>query len=293
MAGLSQLRTFDGAVVIITGGASGIGRALGEALGRRGAEVVLADRQIALAEQVAAGIRTAGGKARAAEVDVTDSAAVDRLVQETVGVHGRLDYLFNNAGIGIAGEVRDYQLRHWERILNVNVRGVVNGIQAAYPVMLRQRFGHIVNTASMAGLMPSPLTVAYCASKYAVVGLSLSLRVEAAEEGVRVSVLCPGVIRTPVLEGGGMYGIVLRPLPLDAQRKAWQRLRPMDAGRFAQKALRAVARNEAVIIVPAWWKVLWWVNRLSPALGLWMARRLVLWAKRETAWQDLPVVQPP
>src|SRR5262245_63585112 len=99
-----ELRTCRGAVAIGPGGASGIGRALGEALARAGAEVILADLQAELAEEVAAGIRAAGGRARAAALDVTDSAAVERLVQETVAASGRLDYLFNNAGIVVAGE---------------------------------------------------------------------------------------------------------------------------------------------------------------------------------------------
>src|SRR5438105_4857596 len=99
----AKLRTYRGAVAIITGGASGIGRALGEALTRQGAEVVLADLQVELAEEVAAGIRSAGGRARAVGLDVTDSPAVERLVQETVATAGRLDYLFNNAGIVVGG----------------------------------------------------------------------------------------------------------------------------------------------------------------------------------------------
>jgi NAD(P)-dependent dehydrogenase (short-subunit alcohol dehydrogenase family) len=194
----SALRTYQGAVAVITGGASGIGRALGEALAQRGAEVVLADRQIELAETVAGGIRAKGGRATADELDVTDFGAVERVVQQTVERHGRLDYMFNNAGIGIGGEVRFYDIKDWEQVVDVNIRGVIHGIQAAYPVMLRQGYGHLVNTASMAGLVPFPTAVSYCASKFAVVGLSTALRIEAAEAGVRVSVLCPGVIQTPI-----------------------------------------------------------------------------------------------
>src|SRR5260370_39871201 len=100
--------------------------------------------------------------------------------------------------------------------------------------MLQQGYGHIVNTASMAGLMPAPLAVSYAAAKHAVVGLSTSLRIEAAPAGVRVSVLCPGVIRTPILEGG-KDGRMLRPLPPGVQRKNWERLRPIDSHRFAEQ----------------------------------------------------------
>jgi NAD(P)-dependent dehydrogenase (short-subunit alcohol dehydrogenase family) len=268
----NRLRTFDGAVTIITGGASGIGRALGEALARRGAEVVLADLQAGLAEEVAAGIRAGGGRATAADLDVTDFPAVERLVGQTVGRHGRLDYLFNNAGVGVIGEVRYYGITDWDRVLNVNLRGVVNGVQASYPVMLRQGFGHIVNTASAAGLFPTPTVVSYCAAKHAVVGLSTALRVEAAASGVRVSVLCPGAVRTPILEAGGKYGKVLQSPPPDYMRRHWERVRPMPVDRFAAAVLRAVARNRAIIVIPSYWKVFWWVYRLSPALGFAFAK---------------------
>jgi NAD(P)-dependent dehydrogenase (short-subunit alcohol dehydrogenase family) len=183
------------------------------ARGWPGAGVVLADRQVALAEEVAARIRENGGQAIAEELDVTDFQETRRLVESTYQGAGRLDYVFNNAGIGIIGETRLYELADWSRIVDVNLRGVIHGVQAAYPIMLRQGFGHLVNTASFAGLFPYPLAVGYCASKHAVVGLSTSLRIEAAAAGVRVSVLCPGPVRTPALLDGGKYGKILHSIP--------------------------------------------------------------------------------
>ena len=268
----STLRIFDGAVAIMTGGASGIGRALSEALGRRGASVVLADRQVALAQEVAVGIQERGGQASAVELDVTDFAAVDQLVRATAQDQGRLDYMFNNAGIAIGGEVRLCQIEDWDSVLNVNLHGVVNGVQAAYPIMLSQGCGHIVNTASMAGLLPMPAAVSYATTKHAVVGLSKSLRVEAASYGVRVSVLCPGFIRTPILHGG-KYGKNLQPVPQEAQEKFIRQYRPMDPALFAEKVLDALARNKALIIVPGWWRLFWWLSRLSPALEFSLAQR--------------------
>ena len=268
----STLRIFDGSVAIITGGASGIGRALSEALGRRGASVVLADRQVTLAQEVADGIQERGGQASAVELDVTDFAAVDQFVQATVQAQGRLDYMFNNAGIAIGGEVRVCQIEDWDSVLNVNLHGVVNGVQAAYPIMLSQGYGHIVNTASMAGLLPMPAAVSYATTKHAVVGLSKSLRVEAALYGIRVSVLCPGFIRTPILHGG-KYGKNLQPMPPEVQEKFIRQYRPMDPAVFAEKVLDALARNKALIIVPGWWRLFWWLSRLSPALELSLAQR--------------------
>ena len=211
------LRTFDGGVAIVTGAASGIGRAISEALAQRGCQVVLADIEFDDAEAAAAQIREKGGRASARHLDVCDFAAVSELVTETMEKLGRIDYIFNNAGIVVAGEVANYTIDAWQRVIAVNLGGVVNGVQAAYPAMIRQGFGHIVNTASMAGLVISA-GVGYTATKYAVVGLSRALRIEAEVRGVRVSVICPGVIRTPIMRGG-KHGILLMPFPEDKQRE--------------------------------------------------------------------------
>ncbi len=180
MESKKTIRVFDGTTAIVNGGASGIGRALAEELAKRGSEVVLADLQIELAEKVASEIHAVGGKAQAVGIDVVDFSAMERLIQDTVKRTGRLDYVFNNAGIGIGGSVEHYGIEDWHQILDVNLRGVINGVHAAYKVMIVQGFGHIVNTASLAGLMPSPGQVAYATTKHGVVGLSKSLRAEAA-----------------------------------------------------------------------------------------------------------------
>src|SRR4051794_22041738 len=136
-------------VAIVTGGGSGIGEALSRALAARGDTVVVADIDGAAAERVAGDI---GARAQAAKVDVRDAAGVQALVDDTVAQHGRLDIMVNNAGIAVGGDVLELSVAHWDRIIDVNLRGVVHGVQAAYPVMARQRSGQIVNTASMAGL---------------------------------------------------------------------------------------------------------------------------------------------
>ena len=272
MAQENTLRIFDGAVAIVTGGASGIGRALSENLAQRGASIVLADRQVDLAQEVAAGIHAGGGKASVAELDVANFTAVDQLVQEIAQSHGRLDYMFNNAGIAIGGETSLYNLDDWKAVLDVNLYGVVNGVQAAYPIMIRQGYGHIVNTASMAGLLPMPMGVSYATTKHAVVGLSKSLRIEAAQHGVRVSALCPGVIRTPILQGG-KYGKRLQPISKQLEYQILERSRPLDPALLAVKALDALARNRAIIIIPGWWRIFWWMSRLSPSLMRYLSAR--------------------
>jgi NAD(P)-dependent dehydrogenase (short-subunit alcohol dehydrogenase family) len=272
----NAIRTFAGATAIVTGGASGIGRALAEELAKRGCEVVLADLQVELAEEVASRINASGGTAKAVKVDVTDYPAVGGLIQATIKRTGRLDYLFNNAGIVIGGTVDLYGIADWNRVIDVNLCGVINGVQAAYSIMLAQGFGHIVNTASMAGLMPGPGNVVYTTTKHAVVGLSTSLRAEAASRGVRVSVICPGVIRTPILKGGGRFGKILGDLSPDQEQRMaeiFERFRPMPSNIFAAKVLNAVARNKAIIIVPSWWKVFWWTHRFFPVIGITIAQR--------------------
>jgi NAD(P)-dependent dehydrogenase (short-subunit alcohol dehydrogenase family) len=268
-------------VAIITGGASGIGRALADALASRGCRVVVADLEIDPAEELAAAIQSRGDEATAAHVDVADFSSVQRVVDETTSSWGRLDYMFNNAAIYVAGELRNHTIEAWDRVIDVNLKGVVNGVQAAYPVMLAQGFGHIVNTASMQALTTSPLSASYSATKHAIVGLSKALRAEASASGIRVSVLCPGVIRTPFLEGG-RHGILLQPSDLEpipeAERRRLsvqhlERFRPMDPSQFAHKVLRQLARDKAIIIFPSWWRVIWWIERASPLLEIFLARK--------------------
>lgn len=256
----------SGKVVFITGGASGIGAALTARLGAAGAQVWIADRQFGVAEELAQRLRDTGARVHAVELDVRDPAAFATAIAATVQTAGRIDYLFNNAGIGIGGEVDTLTLDDWNDIIDVNLRGVVHGIQAAYPIMIRQGSGHIVNTASMAGLVTTSAQAGYSATKHAVVALSKTMRVEAATHGVRVSVLCPGVVRTPILSGGA-YGRN-KSVSREDLVKLGEALRPMDADDFADRALRAVLRNEAIIVVPRWWKALWYLERFSPALSM-------------------------
>ena len=189
--------SFAGRTAIVTGGASGIGRALGAELVGAGAHVVLADIDGGTAIRAATELSSrSGGRGSIVgrRLDVTEAAAVAALVDEIADRDGGLDLVFNNAGVTMGGPSAELTEAHWDRIIDVNLRGVVNGVLAALPRMLAQGHGHIVNTASMAGLAPAPLVVAYAATKHAVVGLTTALRPEAALHGVRVSVLCLSLI---------------------------------------------------------------------------------------------------
>jgi len=268
----------SGKIAFVTGGASGIGAALTAKLVDGGAEVWIADRQIRAAQELAQRLNSGGAKAHAIELDVRSYPSFERAVAEAVQQSGRIDYLFNNAGIAVGGEIDSYTLDDWNDVFDVNLHGVVHGIQAVYPIMIRQHSGHIVNTASMAGLVATPAQGSYTASKHAVVALSKVLRVEAERHGVQVSVFCPGAIRTPIL-AGGKYGR-FNGISDEQLLKFWEPFRPMAPEKFAERALRAVLRGDAIIVVPAWWKAFWYLERLSPALAR-RAGRLALKRIRE------------
>ncbi len=258
-------------LAFITGGASGIGRALGEELARYGCEVVLADRQIELAEEVAENIRKSGGKASAVFLNVTDLTQWKTISKELLERTQGIDFLFNNAGIGVAAEISQYDPEDWDDVIDVNLRGVAYGVHTFYPVMIRQGRGHIINTSSMAGLMGGHGS--YGTTKHAVVGLSKGLRIEAARKGVRVSVLCPGVIRTPILTLG-RYGHNKSEISPEIMQELFERMHPMDPDKFARRTLRRIMRNEAIIVEPSWWKAFWYFERISPDLSLYIHSKM-------------------
>ncbi|MFI6595167.1 SDR family NAD(P)-dependent oxidoreductase [Nonomuraea sp. NPDC050536] len=245
---------------VVTGGASGIGRAVARELAAKGVAVTIADLD------EAAGDRTAKEFGlEFAPLDVTDAAAVAAVLGSVRDAHGRLDFVFNNAGIAVGGFTDELTLDHWNRAIDVNLRGVVHGVHAAYPIMLEQGSGHIVNTASLAGLVPAPLMLPYTTTKHAVVGLSLALRAEAAGRGVRVSVVCPGFTDTPLLDHAnpGLPPTELAAHARESAIKSTGRLYSVD--RLAADILRGVARNQAMIVAPASGRVAWRGARLSPA----------------------------
>jgi short-subunit dehydrogenase len=170
--------------------------------------------------------------------------------------------MFNNAGISLIGETQDLTLAQWDSIIDVNIRGVVHGVAAAYPVMIRQGSGHIVNTASMGGLMAAGLLTSYVMTKHAVVGLSLALRSEAAAHNVGVTAICPAAVNTPILDKGEFGRIRGRDYFLKGQgiRK------PVDPDFLAQRVLEAVEAGEALVVEPVQARMAWRLQRLAPAV---------------------------
>jgi NAD(P)-dependent dehydrogenase (short-subunit alcohol dehydrogenase family) len=221
------------------------------------------------------------GAASAAALDVRDPAAVAALVTDAAERYGRLDLLFNNAGIGMGGPVEELSLAHWNRAIDVNLRGVVHGVAAAYPVMLRQGSGHIVNTASLTGLLPNPGFAPYATTKWAVVGLSLALRGEAAGTGVRVSVVCPGGVDTPMLDKGMPSDLprvpTMEAVDVRAVIAGLSGGRLHGAGALAADVLRGVDRDRAIIVAPRQARVMWRLMRLSPSLLVHLSAAMTVW----------------
>jgi NAD(P)-dependent dehydrogenase (short-subunit alcohol dehydrogenase family) len=260
---------FTDRVAVVTGAASGIGRAICHELANRQAMVIAADiNKMGVASTVQM-IVESGGKALDAVVDVTDRGAVRDLLEATAARFKRLDFVFNNAGIGIAGPLYEMTPEHWRHIIDVNLMGVIYGTDEAYRIMHKQKFGHIVNTASLAGLIPTPLTCGYATTKHAVVGLSTTLRYEAALHNVRVSVVCPGFIKTEIFGNVEFLG------PLKFDPSEYYALMT-DVTVAARKILTGVRKNKAVIAFPASARLSAFVYRIAPGLFSPLYRMMML-----------------
>jgi NAD(P)-dependent dehydrogenase (short-subunit alcohol dehydrogenase family) len=197
-----DVKSLQGEVAVVTGAASGIGRAVSERLAAEGMRVALADRNAAAVEEVADGLRATGATVLHQAVDVTQPSQLDDLRDRVLDEWGSVGLIMNNAGIGACGRVWELPSETWRVSIDVNLMGVVNGLRSFVPVLVEQDRGHVVNTASMGGLVAQPLWSPYVATKFAVAGLTESLFFELAEAapGVGVSLLCPGPVATDFLK---------------------------------------------------------------------------------------------
>src|SRR4030042_3550560 len=262
-------------VAIVTGGASGIGKEICLYLAGKGAKVIIADLNYEKAKEVEDIIIKAGGEGRAMKTDVSESPEVEAMIKETYEQYKRLDLLVNNAGISINGEFQDMDLAGWEKIFGVNFMGVLYGTYYAYPIMMKQGDGQIVNVSSLAGLMPGGLMTSYSASKHSVVGFTLSLGAEAKKYGKKENDLCPGFLETPIHD---VTPNVSEYLNTEKNKRTANKY--PAAKDVIKPMMRGIERNRAIIIAPYKHKVYWRVYRMFPALIPVMWGKIIRYLKK-------------
>jgi NAD(P)-dependent dehydrogenase (short-subunit alcohol dehydrogenase family) len=243
------VESFVGRVAVVTGGASGIGRALALGLAREGARVVVADRDEAGMAEVVTAIRALGGEAIAVPTDVSELGQVQTLTDRAFSAFGKVHVLCNNAGVAVWGGLEAATHRDWQWVLGVNLWGVIHGVEVFVPRMIAQKEpGHILNTASMAGLIASQGLGVYNTSKYAVVGLSETLAKDLRPYGIGVSILCPIGVDTRIRESERNRPAALRnetPAGGEAVNLIGRMLAPETV---AEMALAAIRENRLYVI---------------------------------------------
>jgi len=252
---IAAMDPFKDRVAVVTGGAGGIGSALGRAFAARGARIVLADLDAANLAVVAKHLEAGGAQVLGVPTDVTKRESVEALAEATLSRFGAAHIICNNAGVATFGPIATSTQKDWEFTMNVNFWGVVYGVQAFAPRLIAQRQGgHIVNTASMAGLTGMSWLGVYCASKFAVVGLTESLQRELRPHGIGVSVLCPMIVQTGINENS----LRMRPAELrnpdgvdlpqtggDAPPLVGSTIQPEE---LARRVVRAIERKDFYIL---------------------------------------------
>jgi NAD(P)-dependent dehydrogenase (short-subunit alcohol dehydrogenase family) len=264
-----------GKTAVVTGAASGIGRATALALARAGADLFICDINEPALHAPAAEARALGRSVEVRLVDVSSKEQVRALADDVNKTAGSADILVNNAGVGVGGLFLDTPLENWEWVVSINLWGVVYGCHFFLPAMVkRARGGHIVNIASLAGLIPTPSLSAYAATKFAVVGLSESLRVELVPHRIGVTVVCPGFIDTNIGHASRLTGENLDESGARERMAGILKRRGYGPHKVANEILRGIADDRAVLpVTPEAW-AFYLLNRLSPSLTFAIARSL-------------------
>lgn len=257
-----QRSRLTGRTAIVTGAASGIGREIARQFAARGAIVLVTDLDATEVDAVVQEITAQGGTATGAVVDVTSREQITAAVDGMIERHGALDYMVNNAGVAIFGDLDAVRLDDWDTIIDVNLRGVAYGTTIAYRRMVARGGGHIVNTASVAGLVPVALQTHYCATKYAIVGLCRTLRLEAAAHNVRVTAFCPAWVESGMFDNSAFHGTLAG---ADARRLV--PIRPTPTARAVARLMRGLDAGADLVITSAYGRIAWWLERFWPGLS--------------------------
>ena len=268
------MKNFEGKTALVTGAGSGIGKATALALADAGARVAVSDIDEESARETAEIIRGKGFEARAFMLDVSKPEQARQLASRMKRSMGSPSILVNNAGIAVGGYFLDCSPESWQRIISINLMGVVHCCQAFVPLMVDSGGpGHVVNISSLLGYTGARGASAYCTTKFGVLGFSESLRAEMSEHGIGVSAICPGMIRTNIINdgilGSQQYDVEEKRAAIDA---LYER-RNYSPDRVAKAIIVAIRRNRAVVpVTPEAW-LAYYLKRWAPWLVGWFARR--------------------
>ena len=258
------MQTVHGKVAVVTGASSGIGEAIAVRLAQAGAIVVLTGRDAARLE--AAQQRCSGGKAWSFKADVTDEAQVKALADAVHARHGAIDILVNNAGVVMSGLLVDVEPADWHRLYEINVMGVVHGCRAFLPRMIeRGQGGHVINMASAAGIAGISGMSTYAATKFAVAGLTESLRAELRRHRIGVSLICPSYVDTPIAGKVKVVGKMDNERTRAAITKQFKQ-NSVTPQAVAERTLKAILKNPALVTVGRDATLARWMKRISPSL---------------------------
>jgi NAD(P)-dependent dehydrogenase (short-subunit alcohol dehydrogenase family) len=269
-----NVRNLEGKTVLVTGGASGIGRALALACGRRGASLVICDVNEEGLAKTEAELRALGRPVLARRVDVSKEAEMREFANVVHADRPAVDLLMNNAGVGLGAGFLDTSLEDWEWIIGINLRGVILGCHFFIPPMVaRGAGGHVVNLSSIVALLPGETLSAYATTKGGVLALSEALADELQWHGIGVTGVCPGFINTPIVTNTVMRGLLAKPAAREQAREFYQ-WRGYTAERVAENVLRAVERGRVVapISLESW--LIYALRRISPGTLRFLMRRV-------------------
>lgn len=259
-----MIDSYENKTVLVTGGASGIGRELVLQLAAVGASVVIVDKDRVKGSELAGSLK----QTQFIESDMADAAQAEKVFEAIKAQHPVIDYVFNNAGVFMGGEIRDTPLKNWKPVVDNNIWAVYNGTHFAYQAMLEQGYGHIVNVASATGIFPVPGMGIYGSSKHAIVGLGTVLRVEAKKLGVKVSTVCPTIVDTPLYDTATYNGV-------DVTRALKTRSSFQTPDVTAKRILKGVRKNKAIIHTANSTLLAWIVYRISPTLYMASAQKVI------------------
>ncbi|MFT6050930.1 MAG: NAD(P)-dependent dehydrogenase (short-subunit alcohol dehydrogenase family) [Halioglobus sp.] len=260
------MKDFNNKVILITGAGSGIGRETALQFSELGGKIAVVDVNDQSASETVSMIETKGGRAKAFHCDVASQDDIEQLADAVEDSLGPVDVLMNNAGIGAAGLLVDVKMDTWEKVMGVNVMGVINGCHVFVPRMIaRGEGGHIINTSSAAAFIAAKEMIAYATSKFAVFGFSESLRAQMAEHSIGVSTICPGLINTAIVEHTLYEGEKLEAGAKEKAMALYER-RNYPPSKVAKAIIKATKKNKAVVPVSPEAHVMYWFKRFLPAL---------------------------